>query len=437
MPPSQLRKRPPQPKPPIEVDADFFVDLWGTGRHRPSAKRKGVASRACAAVRRRLGSILAVAVAVILSQVGLSVLFAHQGEVTLVSSTGKPDLSAVPTDNADVNLSASGPSITAIDPTPVIFDTDIAHDPDDSLALSMLHGYSQLGLVDLKAVTLSYDDALAPAYVDAVNTFYGSPDTPLAAPLPGDEPGSAAANLFHRAIAIDQARFPHDTASNALLPTPIETMRATLADSEDDSVVVVSVGALTNLAHLLASGPDDHSPLDGTALVAAKVKYLSSMAGHLHSQVDPPLTEFNVTMDLGASQFVFDNWPTEIIATGYEIGSRIQLPMSALDELTDAEYSPVLQAARLFADRGLGVDYPYNQPTHDLVAVLVALEPHGEYLKLHEGGQITVDELAVTTYTSGNHGRHRRVEPPADSLAVAKILDRYVELIGSRPEFSG
>ena len=45
-------------------------------------------------------------------------------------------------------------------------------------------------------------------------------------------------------------------------------------------MVILAVGPLRNMANLLRSPPDDVSPLDGTALVAKKVKRLDVMGGN-------------------------------------------------------------------------------------------------------------------------------------------------------------
>ena len=80
----------------------------------------------------------------------------------------------------------------------------------------------------------------------------------------------------------------------------------------------MTVGFFTNLKDLLESGPDADSPLSGKELVAAKVKRLVSMAGYF-----PEGKEFNVMMDAPASQYVFENWPTPIVLSGFDIGEKI------------------------------------------------------------------------------------------------------------------
>src|SRR5690606_1959791 len=96
--------------------------------------------------------------------------------------------------------------------------------------------------------------------------------------------------------------------------------RKTLANQKDSSVVIVSVGFMTNLARLLRSGPDRYSPLSGVELVAKKVKYLSIMAG---SFGEKKRAEFNVVHDVPSAQYVMENWPSVLVLSPFEVGARV------------------------------------------------------------------------------------------------------------------
>ena len=74
---------------------------------------------------------------------------------------------------------AAAPAARAVEPVPLIFDTDICGDCDDVLALGMIHSLQSRGLCRLLAVTISVDHELAAPFVDAVNTFYKRGDIPI------------------------------------------------------------------------------------------------------------------------------------------------------------------------------------------------------------------------------------------------------------------
>ena len=65
------------------------------------------------------------------------------------------------------------------EPVRIVFDTDITGDCDDVLALAMCHTLADRRECDLLAVTVSKDNPLTAAFVDAVDTFYGRPDLPV------------------------------------------------------------------------------------------------------------------------------------------------------------------------------------------------------------------------------------------------------------------
>ena len=55
----------------------------------------------------------------------------------------------------------------------------------------------------------------------------------------------------------------------------LTVLRESLAQAEDDSVVIVSLGFLHNIAQLLRSSPDNISDLSGSELVRKKVSFAS------------------------------------------------------------------------------------------------------------------------------------------------------------------
>ena len=115
------------------------------------------------------------------------------------------------------------------------------------------------------------------------------------------------------------AHFPHTIKSNDQAADAVSLYRKVLAAQADTSVVIVTVGFLTNLNDLLISNSDSFSPLNGKDLVIKKVNRLVAMAGKF-----PEGLEFNVKEDSTSSKYVFDHWPTRIIFSGFEIGEKIE-----------------------------------------------------------------------------------------------------------------
>ncbi|HKI19275.1 MAG TPA: hypothetical protein VKA15_15420, partial [Isosphaeraceae bacterium] len=150
----------------------------------------------------------------------------------------------------------------------LIFDTDICGDCDDVLALGMIHALELRGLCRLLAVTVSVDHDLAAPFVDAVNTFYGRGGIPIGVVGKGGvvEKSAFLSLVEEKDERTGRWRYPHDLAPGG--PGATAVLRATLAAQPDRSVVIAQVGFSTNLARLLDSAPDEHSPLTGRELVA-------------------------------------------------------------------------------------------------------------------------------------------------------------------------
>jgi inosine-uridine nucleoside N-ribohydrolase len=156
-------------------------------------------------------------------------------------------------------------------------------------------------------------------------------------------------------------------------------------------VVVIQVGFSTNLARLIAS-PDDR------ALVARKVRLLSVMAGHFPEGAP----EFNVKTDIPSARQVFDEWPTPIVFSGFEIGQALLFPAQAVEHgFSWAANHPVADAYRAY------MKMPYDRPTWDLTAALYAVRPDAGYFNLSPPGRVTVDDAGRTHFAETPGGKHR------------------------------
>ena len=278
--------------------------------------------------------------------------------------------------------------------TPVVFDTDMGNDVDDALALALLHALQSRGECRLIAVTITKDNQWSAPYVDLVNTFYARADIPV-----GMVKGGGVTPEDSQMIRVPATRrnpdgslvYPRRLASGAEAPDALALLRRVLAQENDGSVVVVQVGFSTNLAHLLDSASD-------VDLVRRKVKLLSVMAGNFAQ----PKPEFNVQKDTGSAKKLFDEWPTPIVASGFEIGAALLFPAASIQhDFAYAADHPVAEAYRNY------MRMPYDRPTWDLTAALYAVRPGGEYFSLSPLGRIVSDSMGRTEFHADPAGRHR------------------------------
>ncbi|MFW6164192.1 MAG: nucleoside hydrolase [Planctomycetota bacterium] len=220
------------------------------------------------------------------------------------------------------------------EPVRVIFDTDIMGDVDDVGAVAVLHALAAKGEAKVLAMGVSAKNPHCVPCLDALNTYFGRPDVPIGV-VKGK--GFKKRSRYSQQIA---AEFPHDLNSAADAPDAAALYRKTLAAQPDGSVVVISVGQLTNFRNLLKTDGGEHSTLAGPELVRRKVKLWVCMGGKF-----PAGREANLIHDGPAAAYAIAHWPTPIVFSGWEIGVEV-LTGGRLAELPES--SPVRRAYQLY-----------------------------------------------------------------------------------------
>lgn len=211
-------------------------------------------------------------------------------------------------------------------PASIILDSDIGPDFDDVGAITILHAMEKKGEVKILATVASNKYEGIAAILDVFNTYWGEPDIPIGVPKGWAVDLPDPQHWYDTLLA----KYPHKIDSNNQAPDAVEVYRKVLASQPDQSVTILTIGFLTNLGNLLQTKGDQFSPLTGMQLVKKKVKLLVSMAGEF-----PSGKEFNMDHDSIASKEVFDNWPTPVIFSGFEIGENIKtgLPLIHNDNI--------------------------------------------------------------------------------------------------------
>lgn len=300
----------------------------------------------------------------------------------------------------------------AAEPVRLIFDTDMGNDIDDALALSVIHALESRGECELLAVTLTKDHPKAAPFVDAVNTFYGRGEIPIGVVRDGvtKEEGK-----YLGPVADHPERFPRDLMSGDDAPEASGLIREILNQQPDQSVVIVQVGFSSNLARLLDSAADRE-------LLERKVKLLSLMGGDF----PPSRAEYNIKVDLPASQKLFALWPTPIVLSGFEIGRSILYPASSIsNDFGYDDNHPIPPAYRAY------MDFPYDRPTWDLTSVLYAVRPEHGYFGYSPPGRVTIDAEGYSRFTPAKQGEHRYLTVTEEQRAT--VLATLIALASEPP----
>jgi len=311
-------------------------------------------------------------------------------------------------------------------PVRLIFDTDIGNDVDDAMALCMIHALASRGECQPLAVTITKDNPYAAPIVDLLNTFFGRPEIPIGMVRGGVTPQDG--KYLRQVVTAEdngQPRYPYKLRSSSEAPEAVGLLRKILAGQPDGSVVLAQVGFSTNLARLLDSPADDTCPLAGRELVQRKVRLLSAMAGAFGDPMKGR-KEYNIVTDVEAARKLFAEWPTPIVASGWEIGNAIKHTARSMQE--DYRYAarhPLVEAYDYY--RGLHND----QPTYDLTSVLYAVRPERGYFDLSPPGRIAVEGDGTTSFREEAGGPHRYLI--VDPIQIARVREAQEWLCSQPP----
>ena len=340
----------------------------------------------------------------------------------------------------------AGCNAGSMDAPNIILDTDMGNDIDDALALAVMNRYIDMGRVKVLAIGMSKEGAEAAEYTDIVQTWYGHGDIPIGRVSGSTGPKTTGEHYTHKTCALkDEAGAPLFARTNGTGQTPPltdELYRRVLAKQKDKSVTIVTVGFSTNMASLLATPADDISPLTGKELVAKKVKTLVMMAGNMAKEQG----EFNVTEDITAARKVFDEWPTPIVTSPFELGVRVCFPHERVKDIGERQPNPVAEGYRFYQGS------EYNACSWDPTALIFAVEGENpNYYTLSPAGTIWVDEAGITRFMPPHQGevtlrfmllklkfkthskrntKHRYLI--ANDEQVAALTQRLVELVTAR-----
>jgi inosine-uridine nucleoside N-ribohydrolase len=303
------------------------------------------------------------------------------------------------------------------EPVRLILDTDIGNDIDDALALAMIHALENRAEVELLGVTITKDNPYCAPYVDLVNTFYGRPEIPIGVVRHGKTPASSPMVELPatRRDSLGNFLYPHHLTSSADAPEAVELLMRILNQQPDNSVTVAQIGFSTNLARLLQSP-------GGRDLVQRKVKLLCLMAGNFTK----PEPEYNVYTDPESAGKLFENWPTPMIFSGFEIGLAARFPYRALDtRFRYVSHHPIVDAYRIYVPK------PEEHPTWDATAVLEAVRPNDGYFSMSAPGRVTLGANNTTVFAPDPRGRCRYLMITDDqAIRVRQVL---VDLVSEPP----
>ncbi len=304
----------------------------------------------------------------------------------------------------------------------VFFDTNFST-IDSVLAVGLLYGLQGKNDCRVAIVTVSRPNLAVVGFADAVERFYRGPagnfaQVPPVGMATTGSPGEtspAFVEPFRKKKPDGTPVYRNQVKSVIDTGDPNTLIRNYLEAQYDGNAIFVLSGPATNLAAALA-----FPGLKET--IAAKVERLVIAGGAFASGAP----ESNIGADIPAARKVFAEWPTPIVASGYEIGAALDFPGASIDkEFAAVPDNPIADAYR--ACRTM----PYDAPSWAMAASLYAARPDEGYFKLSGPGTIQVHDDGRTSFTASDQGRHQYLINLPEQKD--RILQAYVELASAKP----
>jgi inosine-uridine nucleoside N-ribohydrolase len=292
----------------------------------------------------------------------------------------------------------------------VIFDTDIGSSTDDLFAMQMLYRYADEGRCKLLGIVVDREGDDYAALADVMNTYFGYADLPIGVERSGVKHPSVFIDykgLYKLTVGAGEPMFRRTLSDYSTLPDGWKLYRQLLASQPDHSVSICSTGFVCNLDQLLASQPDQFSPLTGIELIRQKVKCLYLMAGVFTSSEEP---DYNFLQAPEFAQRFMDQWPqdVDIVFSPMEVGNEIEYrPETVISDIHWTDIHPIKQVYK---------NYPCDtgQKMWDPLTVIHAVEGDALFT-LSERGIVTLTPQYGTAFTPSatGHCRYQKQSTPA------------------------
>lgn len=299
-------------------------------------------------------------------------------------------------------------------PVPILIETDLCDDVDDAGALAVAHALADDDRVKILGIGINTSGHWSHSAARVLNGYYGRPELPVGILHPTTD--AIGPEDYARAIS----RMHPSAATPDRMPPAVDVLREALADADDGSVTLVSIGYFGNLVALLDSAADTVASASGRELVRAKVARTIVMGGVFGRRARPeqgaePIAETNFAHDVGQTARFLGEWPGPIDFVGWETAADVITGRTL--PLTQGDDSPVAIAYALHSGKGTG------RPSWDLLAVMLSASELAGHVEWSEPGTVAVDDIARTLWTASADGHHRYAKVISSAGQIADIID--------------
>jgi len=300
----------------------------------------------------------------------------------------------------------------------VILDTDIGSSTDDLFTIEMAYRYEDEGRCKLLGIVVDREGEDYAALADVMNTYFGHANVPIGLERNGIKTPRVFIdyrNLYKLTTGKGEPMFKQTVSDYSTLPDGWKLYRQLLASQPDHSVSICSLGFVSCLTQLLASEPDDLSPLSGVELVRQKVKCLYLMAGIFTSSEEP---EYNFLQAPEFAKKFFELWPRDVDAvfSPMEVGNEIEYkPETVISDISRTDIHPIKQVY-------MNYNCDTGQRMWDPMTLIQAVEGDAMF-SLSERGIVSLTSKIGTSFTPSATGNHR-YQKPGSKAWCDKMLEK-------------
>ncbi len=286
----------------------------------------------------------------------------------------------------------------------VIFDSDIGPDCDDAGAFAVMAKLAEKYDIKILGAANCTSNKYGTDALAVLSKHFGL-DIPL-----GEHTGYEIlpdGDKYNKPLAKK-----YDVKAKNALPSA-EFYKKLLSKVEDNSVTVISVGPLTNIAEILEKEPK---------LFNAKVNSIVAMAGKF-----PSGKEFNIECDIKAASFVFENFKNVIVCSGFEVGYEM---MTGFAEAPEKD-NPVYDCYKNFLGKK---EPPLLRDSWDLSAVQYAFEGNGEFYSLSKPVKITVSDDGTTSAVKDKYSNRYYIIKNAKNSVIEAYLNGILNDVDNKDD---
>lgn len=290
----------------------------------------------------------------------------------------------------------------------VILDADLDSDVDDVEALAMVHNLANQEKIEFLGLIITSDDPYAASCASAINKFYKRSRLPIG--VLKNQQNLKNHSKYTRQIAEE---FPHKLKSHNRAKDGTMLYRKLLSESPDSSVVIITIGHLTNLQNLLMSGSDKYSSLNGRELVNKKVVKWLCMGGRFHEGKEANFYR----PDPASTVYCIQAWEKPVTFAGWEVGNKIKTGGNYLKAKLSPK-SPVYRAYELYNNFS-------GRASWDQVAVFLLREDAGQYFDTVTEGYCQVYQDGSNKWLTDRDSKHEyvRIKSSEACEEIGRIMD--------------